>query len=112
MDQSSVHSPLDSSRHQLRLLTLHHGQGDEPIHCTLKSYFISEQKPYEALSYVWGDANLTTPIYIGPQHKKFDVTNNLACALSHLRYQDKDRVLWIDALYIDHLSFKKYEFHK
>ena len=101
VNQSSIHSPLDSNRHQLRLLILHQGQQDEPIHCSLKACFISDQEPYEALSYVWGDATITTPIYIGPLHKLFNVTINLACALSHLRYHDKDRILWVDAVCID-----------
>ena len=60
-----------------------------------------EQEPYEALSYVWGDATITTPIYIGPLRTTFDVTTNLECALSHLRYPNKDRLLWVDAICID-----------
>jgi hypothetical protein len=98
MDQSPIHSSLDSNHDQLRLLILHSGNQDDPIHCSLKTCLISETEPYEALSYVWGDATITTPIYIGPLHKKFEVTTNLACALSHLRLEDHDRVLWVDAL--------------
>jgi len=101
MDQSPIHSSLDSNHDQLRLLILHSGNQDDPIHCSLKTCLISETEPYEALSYVWGDATITTPIYIGPLHKKFEVTTNLACALSHLRLQDHDRVLWVDALCIN-----------
>ncbi len=101
MDQSPIHYPLDSDRHQIRLLILHPGEQDEPIHCTLKTSFISEPGPYEALSYVWGNASPTSPIYIGPLRTKFDTTTNLACELSHLRYHDRNRVLWVDALCIN-----------
>ncbi|KAE9362593.1 HET-domain-containing protein [Stipitochalara longipes BDJ] len=101
MNGNYCHAPLNSHRHQLRFLILHRGQEDEPIYCSLNSCLISKQEPYEALSYVWGDATITTPIYIGPLHKTFHVTTNLACALSHLRFQDKDRTLWVDALCIN-----------
>jgi hypothetical protein len=98
MDQNAIHSPLDPDPHQIRLLVLYPGQQDEPIHCSLELHYIDELQTYEALSYVWGDASLTSPIYIGPSWTKFDATTNLACALSHLRFHDKNRVLWVDAL--------------
>jgi hypothetical protein len=46
---------------------LYPGQQDEPIHCSLEPCYIDELQTYEALSYVWGDASLTSPIYIGPE---------------------------------------------
>lgn len=102
MAQSSIHSPLDSNRHQIRLLVLQRGHEDEPIHCTLRTCCLIGALPsFEALSYVWGDAALTTPIYVGSLRTRFDATTNLACALSHLRYRDRDRVLWVDALCIN-----------
>jgi hypothetical protein len=98
MDQSPIHLPLESDTHEIRLLDLHPDQQDEPIHCSLELCYIDKPQLYKALSYVWGDASLTSPIYIGPLRMKFHLTTNLACALSHLRYHDKDRVLWVDAL--------------
>jgi hypothetical protein len=65
------------------------------------------EPPYEALSYTWGttddeeyvhvtdseDPNLTPPWV--------RVRENLATALRHLRYPDRPRTLWVDALCIN-----------
>jgi hypothetical protein len=53
---------------------------------------------YEALSYVWGDASVTTIIEV--EDKPFNATINLESALQHLRYSDRPRVLWADAICI------------
>lgn len=54
---------------------------------------------YEALSYVWGDASRRKSITVESQ--QFQATENLESALRHLRYRDKPRVLWIDAICIN-----------
>lgn len=54
---------------------------------------------YEALSYVWGNPTVTLPILLDGQD--FQVTANLASALRHLRYHDRNRTLWIDAMCIN-----------
>ena len=69
--------------------------------CQLEIHSLEEQPVYEALSYVWGDAATTLPIYVGSQRKRFGATTNLECALRHLRYQDGDRILWVDAICIN-----------
>jgi len=85
---------------------------------------------YTALSYVWGsqdnpevicvdhlagygnrptdDRHINTPVDAGsftgaPQREKMtlSVTQNLFVALRHLRRQDQDRILWIDAICIN-----------
>jgi hypothetical protein len=54
---------------------------------------------YEALSYTWGDADITVPILLhGIPHP---VTINLELALRHIRYEDRPRIMWIDALCIN-----------
>lgn len=40
---------------EIRLLVLNPGLPDEPIECSLEHYSANQAKPYEALSYVWGD---------------------------------------------------------
>lgn len=54
---------------------------------------------YEALSYVWGDAKLTSPIVISGV--SFNATKNLRDALLLLRLADTPRVLWVDAICIN-----------
>ncbi|KAF3769358.1 heterokaryon incompatibility, partial [Cryphonectria parasitica EP155] len=57
---------------------------------------------YEALSYVWGSMKSRKVVYVGSSDKKtLRVTKNLQIALQNLRYPDKERVMWIDALCID-----------
>jgi len=51
---------------------------------------------YAALSYTWGEAR--KPYDIVVNGGRLAVTENLHLALRHLRYQDQDRILWIDAI--------------
>ncbi|RYC60279.1 hypothetical protein CHU98_g5932 [Xylaria longipes] len=60
---------------------------------------------YEALSYVWtprGSPIEATPIQV--DDKTIYIGSNLRVALYNLRYLDKPRTLWIDALCIDQSS--------
>jgi hypothetical protein len=54
---------------------------------------------YEALSYCWGKPIFDRPLQCDDQI--LPITSNLESALRHLRYPDKERYLWIDALCIN-----------
>ncbi|KAK0648465.1 heterokaryon incompatibility protein-domain-containing protein [Cercophora newfieldiana] len=57
---------------------------------------------YEALSYEWGSPRDTETVYVnGPAVTKLTVRCNLASALRFLRYADRVRTLWIDAVCIN-----------
>lgn len=68
---------------------------------------------FEALSYTWGsqsEADEALVSHSSPNHtsseigdgsEKFSLSTNLAAALRHLRYPDRSRTLWIDAICID-----------
>jgi hypothetical protein len=57
---------------------------------------------YEALSYVWGEENPPGRVWIGNACSAYlEITPNLESALRYLRYQDRRRTLWIDAICID-----------
>jgi hypothetical protein len=58
-----------------------------------------KQPHYEALSYMWGPSIAYKSILIGAA--SLPVRNNIWHALSQLRYCDKARTLWIDAICID-----------
>lgn len=60
---------------------------------------------YEALSYVWGDTSKKTPIQVND--KTLEIGINLRGALHALRYEDKSRTLWIDAICIDQQNIKE-----
>ncbi|KAK2763903.1 hypothetical protein FQN54_009522 [Arachnomyces sp. PD_36] len=78
---------------------------DPTVDRSLYSEELPEFSPiYEALSYTWGDMNNPVTVYVqdGSSHAARDsvlkISQNLACALQHLRYRDRNRTLWIDAI--------------
>ncbi|KAI1738198.1 heterokaryon incompatibility protein-domain-containing protein [Xylaria scruposa] len=83
----------------IRLLTLKAGTCEDPVECELSIENVNNLPPFEALSYAWGDPEDRTPITVTGE--TFRVTVNLATALRHLRYPDRPRLLWVDALCID-----------
>ncbi|KAL6900526.1 HET domain-containing protein [Trichoderma evansii] len=102
------YQPLDLDRPAIRLLTLHGGSDDDEIFCSLFQAELRERDetiPYDALSYTWGSPDLTERIIVDGCY--LNVTSHLFVALRHLRYQDKDRILWIDAICINQGSKKE-----
>ncbi|KAF4437259.1 heterokaryon incompatibility [Fusarium acutatum] len=63
------------------------------------------QPAFEALSYAWGGQSepvvATVQGEAGESLGNIKLGKNLATALRHLRYQDKERVLWVDAICIN-----------
>jgi hypothetical protein len=64
---------------------------------------------YEALSYVWGSTDNLVDIAIGNSNETLRVTQNLATALSYLRYKNEPRRLWIDAICVDQQNLRERE---
>ena len=103
------YQPFDRAQEgvQIRLVTLLPGEGSDQIVCTLqhntspppKNSRFKASIPYEALSYVWGPPEITRNILLNG--KLFSVRDNLWAALSQLRFADRERTLWIDALCIN-----------
>ncbi|EXL41949.1 hypothetical protein FOCG_15311 [Fusarium oxysporum f. sp. radicis-lycopersici 26381] len=61
---------------------------------------------YEALSYTWGSADKPQTVQVLSQDdlretRTLCIGGNLAGALNHLRYPDKARTLWVDAICIN-----------
>lgn len=58
---------------------------------------------YEALSYTWGSSLHSETVFIGADTtpSRLSIRKNLASAIRHLRYPDKPRTIWIDALCIN-----------
>ncbi|KAK0961493.1 hypothetical protein LTS01_020337 [Friedmanniomyces endolithicus] len=90
---------------EIRLVTIQPAhQEQDPVRCRIDTYGRGECPTYEALSYCWGSPDPPTRICVsdanqeGVQHS---VGDGLASALCHLRYSDKPRRIWIDALCID-----------
>lgn len=96
--------PLPGEDH-IRLLTIHPGKSDDQIILSLISTHFPQKSPpdYEALSYTWGSQENLEEVSIqdGGALATIRITQNLAVALRHLRYSDRPRVMWIDALCIE-----------
>ncbi|KAL1621375.1 hypothetical protein SLS56_009208 [Neofusicoccum ribis] len=110
------YEPLKPS--YIRLLILHPGRGRQELYASLISVSIHEapRYRYQALSYAWGeDKRKLHRLYLSPmrldetrlppessQHTPdhLDITKSLFEALLQLRYAEKPRYLWVDAVCI------------
>ena len=97
---------------EIRILTLYPGLPNQPIKCELQSRRLitdteSNETHYEALSYSWGADRALQNIEIlhslsrSAQPIHFMVRPNLYSALEQLRYPDRSRELWVDAICIN-----------
>ncbi|PMD29414.1 HET-domain-containing protein [Hyaloscypha variabilis F] len=101
--------PMSESTDASRLIVLHPGAREDEIKCNLIPLPLSileapddkksEVSQYEALSYVWGAQ--IDPVLIEIDGQDFQIGRNLYSALINLRFEDKDRLLWIDAICIN-----------
>ncbi|KAH8588325.1 heterokaryon incompatibility protein-domain-containing protein [Bisporella sp. PMI_857] len=93
---------LSLDKDEIRVLRLHPATNwDDQIECSLITLSLSdpERPQYQALSYVWGDPQITLPIKVNGLH--FEGTKNLIDALRALRFQGQERIIWIDAICIN-----------
>jgi len=104
---------------QIRLLALFPGELGSRIRCSLIVVPLEDRLQYEALSYSWGDETNPSEVEVYPSKPlpqtsslcvqeteaspsgSLQITNNLHTALQYLRYPDKERIIWIDAICID-----------
>lgn len=105
------YQPLHVPQNEIRLLILEPGTGSSAVSAELVHSSIGSTPCYEALSYTWGDS-ATKTIDLGTQQRRtqhvlragsrrFQVTVNLEPALRHLRLENRPRVLWVDAIFIN-----------
>ena len=92
------YTPLKEELKEIRLLTLHNDNFDEDLRISIEIVRLTSDNPpiFEALSYVWGSED--NPVDIKVESDILSITKNLAEALTYLRYKDKLRELWIDAI--------------
>lgn len=99
------YSPIDKGASEIRLMTLVPGAFGSKLRITIRNDALSPslRPEYEALSYTWGLANDIDHIYVQEDggDKALAITKNLVEALRYLRYGDRSRVLWIDAICVD-----------
>ena len=101
------YTPLNEDVNEIRLFTLHEGDFDTDIRISIHTVPLVPDNPpiYEALSYAWGSTE--TPVDIQVGLSTIAVTANLAEALPYLRYKDRPRILWIDAICVNQQDLKE-----
>ncbi len=104
----SIYAPLCATRQEIRILILAPAQDfNAEICCDLSHVSLDDKPVYEALSYTWGDPQITKTVLL--KGSSFQVTTNLATALRHLRHKDEPRVLWADAICINQANITERE---
>ncbi|RYO87404.1 hypothetical protein DL762_004234 [Monosporascus cannonballus] len=100
------YNPLPTTAKLIRLLTIYPGSRTDDVHIELQGTPVDLDDEhlafYEALSYTWGSEDDSVMVKFGPDGRlRYSVTRNLADALPYLRYPDRARTIWIDAICID-----------
>ena len=93
------YTPLQGTD-EIRLLHLKPASDTSSIRISITHVSI-DQQPFEALSYTWGDPIKTIPIECNKAGDTLPITLNCETALRRLRYNDRERTLWIDAICIN-----------
>lgn len=118
-----TYSPLNVAASEIRLLTLLPGpfEADICINIEVNALTQNHVPQFEALSYAWGSVESPVKIFIDRRRsskrllrranvrpgatpadlRTLAVTQNLATALRYLRYRDRKRVLWVDAICVN-----------
>ncbi|RDW74779.1 hypothetical protein BP6252_05921 [Coleophoma cylindrospora] len=98
------YAPLREDNDEIRVITILPAKANAEMRlliseCRLRSDF---HRQYEALSYAWGPTDNLVHIFVGSTGNTIlPVTQNLAVALHHLRYDQEPRIFWIDAISIN-----------
>ncbi|KAH8796384.1 heterokaryon incompatibility protein-domain-containing protein [Hyaloscypha finlandica] len=100
---TSIYEPLRNGSDEIRLITIKPSSelGDE-ILCNIDTVELRTSPAYLALSYAWGDADVTEEINVDGSSLR--VTTNLAAALRRLRCWKGPTRFWIDAICINQTS--------
>lgn len=83
----------------IRVVCIREGRREDPLECRVLHCVVGGG-PYEALSYEWGQASDEDP-HININNSLVSVRSNLYDALLEIRFEDRLRYVWIDALCIN-----------
>ena len=101
-----MYTALSAERSEIRLLRVLPAQDESSqVACEYSSISLLDTPVYNALSYVWGDPTVTTPILVNGE--VFHTTTNLAAALRLFRTKGMEELLWVDAICIDQGSVEE-----
>ena len=91
------YSPLPPGH--IRVIELQPGTKADPLVCRLLAVKTADNLVYEAVSYVWG--NPQRRVNLNCEDKVIRITTSLAQVLRRVRYADRSRVVWADAVSIN-----------
>jgi len=83
----------------IRVLHIHPAPETDPLTCSLEHCDLDNDPEYEAISYVWGNSELTCSLIC--DLNVIPVTRSLREALLRVRLLDRIRTVWIDGLCIN-----------
>jgi hypothetical protein len=103
----SLYNDLNSDRKEIRVLEVDPGAGDDIVTCTLKHISpLDDPVPfYETISYCWGSPGRKTLLKLNGSMTLVPSTSE--AAVRRMRFGDKPRVLWIDAICINQSSLSE-----
>lgn len=96
---------LSPSVPSIRLIELLPGGKYDVIRCTISHTSVATQRPYNAVSYCWGEKKAAGFILLNDT--VFEVRESLWWLLYHLRLPDTSRLLWIDGICIDQSNIQE-----
>lgn len=96
-----------SSQPLIRVLELLPGHGSHPVEAVLKEVCLSDHVFYEAVSYCWGDPQDVSTITCNG--RLLLVPRRLETALRDVRYHDRPRTIWADAICINQTDLAERE---
>ncbi|CAI6332876.1 unnamed protein product [Periconia digitata] len=103
---NQIHSYKRLDPDSIRLLVVYPAKDkNAEVNCMLCHEKLTSNLPFEALSYVWGDASVLRRIRL--DETEVMVTENLENALRALRDTRKPRVLWVDAVCINQMDMEE-----
>ncbi|KAI9772731.1 MAG: hypothetical protein M1840_000326 [Geoglossum simile] len=93
----------------IRLIELLPGAPDDPVVVRLSIQQLEHTQEYDAISYVWGDSQNRVPIECNGS--TINITLNLEAAFRRIRYQDRSRIVWADAICINQGNIRERSHH-
>ncbi|CAK4034204.1 Hypothetical predicted protein [Lecanosticta acicola] len=102
-----IYSPLQWEQHDIRILVLKAGKWQMPLKGDLlqRPLAWAEKTGFETISYCWGEPNDQGTININGY--PLGIPNSAIEALRQFRYEDKDRLLWIDSICLNQSDVKE-----
>ena len=95
--------------HIIRLVELLPGAPNDPITTRLSIHELEHAPDYEAISYVWGDP--TNRVLIECNSKRLNITVSLDATFRRIRFKDRPRIVWADAICINQASTQERNHH-